>query len=152
MSKDQRKKENDSWRNFKKYIKKRIEGDKKRKAPPNPKTQTKTKHEKTKERKRLMKMYLWWNLCTLYLLACQMRVPVGDLGLCCCVCVMLWNHTNKNPQTKGVKNNWVNWCSKDVTQTIHCKIRQAKIHKQRESTAAQKTSHKHNNKNLNHLR
>ena len=26
-------------------------------------------------------------LCTLYLLACQVRVTVGDSGLCCCVCV-----------------------------------------------------------------
>ena len=32
-------------------------------------------------------MYLWWRLRTLYLLACQMRVTVGDSGLCCCVCV-----------------------------------------------------------------
>ena len=26
--------------------------------------------------------YLWSSLCTLYLLACQVRVPVGDTGLC----------------------------------------------------------------------
>ena len=33
-------------------------------------------------------MYLWWSLCTLYLLACQVRVTVGgSAGLCCCVCV-----------------------------------------------------------------
>ena len=31
-------------------------------------------------------MYYWWNLCALYLLACQVRVTVGDSGLCCCVC------------------------------------------------------------------
>ena len=30
---------------------------------------------------------LWGSLSTLYLLACQVRVPVGDLGLCC-VCVV----------------------------------------------------------------
>ena len=35
----------------------------------------------------LKMMYLWWRLRTLYLLACQMRVTVGDSGLCCCVCV-----------------------------------------------------------------
>ena len=29
---------------------------------------------------------LWWSLCTLYLLACQVRVTVGHSGLCC-VCV-----------------------------------------------------------------
>ena len=28
-------------------------------------------------------MYLWWRLCTLYLLACQARVGIGGLGLCC---------------------------------------------------------------------
>ena len=33
-------------------------------------------------------LFLWWNLCTLYLLACQVRFTVGDSGLCCCVCVM----------------------------------------------------------------
>ena len=27
--------------------------------------------------------YLWWSLCTLYLHACQVRVTVGDSGLCC---------------------------------------------------------------------
>ena len=34
------------------------------------------------------KIYLWWSLCTLYLHACQMRVTIGDSGLCCCICVM----------------------------------------------------------------
>ena len=39
-----------------------------------------------------MRMYLWWSLCTLYsctlyLLACQVRVTIGDSCLCCCVCV-----------------------------------------------------------------
>ena len=33
------------------------------------------------------RMYLWWSLCTLYLLACQVGVAIGDSGLCCCVCV-----------------------------------------------------------------
>ena len=28
-----------------------------------------------------LRMYLWWNLCTLYLLACQVRVSVGNSGL-----------------------------------------------------------------------
>ena len=33
-------------------------------------------------------MYIWWSLCTLlYLHACQVRVTVGDSGLCCCTCV-----------------------------------------------------------------
>ena len=34
-----------------------------------------------------LRMYLWWIVCTLYLHACQVRVTVGDLGLCCCTCV-----------------------------------------------------------------
>ena len=35
----------------------------------------------------VMGMYLWWSLRTLYLHACQVRVTVGDSGLCCCTCV-----------------------------------------------------------------
>ena len=34
----------------------------------------------------IVRIYLWWSSCTLYLLACQVRVTVGDSGLCC-VCV-----------------------------------------------------------------
>ena len=30
-----------------------------------------------------LRMYLWWSLCTLYLHACQVRVTVGNSGLCC---------------------------------------------------------------------
>ena len=34
---------------------------------------------------------MWWSLCTLYLFAGQVRVTVGDSGLCCCVGVIcLW--------------------------------------------------------------
>ena len=40
---------------------------------------------KYKEHKLHQTMYLMWNLCTLYLLACQVKVTVGDSGLCCCV-------------------------------------------------------------------
>ena len=32
-----------------------------------------------------LRMYLWWGLCTLYLLAFQVRVPIGDSGRCCYV-------------------------------------------------------------------
>ena len=32
-------------------------------------------------------IYLWWNLCIMYLFACQVRVSIGGSGLCCCVCV-----------------------------------------------------------------
>ena len=31
-------------------------------------------------------VYLWWSLFTLYLHSCQVRVTVGDSGLCCCIC------------------------------------------------------------------
>ena len=34
-------------------------------------------------------MYLWWSLCTLYSLACQVRVTVVASGLCC------WIHVNR---------------------------------------------------------
>ena len=30
-------------------------------------------------------IYLWWSLCTFYLVACQVRVTVGSSGLCCCI-------------------------------------------------------------------
>ena len=33
--------------------------------------------------KQLLRMHLWWSLCTLYLHAYQVRVTVGDSGLCC---------------------------------------------------------------------
>ena len=36
-------------------------------------------------------MYLWWSLCTLYLHTCQVRVTVGDSGLCC-TCVTYFEH------------------------------------------------------------
>ena len=39
---------------------------------------------RVKDRKR---MYLWWSLRPLYLLACQVRVTVGESGLRCCVYV-----------------------------------------------------------------
>ena len=39
-----------------------------------------------------LRMYLWWSLCTLYLHACQVRVTVGDSGLCCCTCVTYFEH------------------------------------------------------------
>ena len=37
-------------------------------------------------------MYLWWSLCTFYLHAHQVRVTVGDSGLCCCACVTSFKH------------------------------------------------------------
>ena len=40
----------------------------------------------------LKRMYFWWSLCTLYLHACQVRVAVGDSGLCCCSCVTYFKH------------------------------------------------------------
>ena len=40
----------------------------------------------------LMRMHLWWSLCTLCLHACQVRVTIGDSSLCCCTCVMYLEH------------------------------------------------------------
>ena len=46
-----------------------------------------------------LRMYLWWSLCALYLHACQVRVTVGDSGLCCCTCVAYFEHkTDLSPQ------------------------------------------------------
>ena len=39
---------------------------------------------------------LWWSLCTLYLLACQVRVTVGDSGLCC-VCLTSFERFSVTP-------------------------------------------------------
>ena len=39
-----------------------------------------------------LRKYLWWSLCTSYLLACQVRATTGDLVLVCCVCVMPAEH------------------------------------------------------------
>ena len=38
-------------------------------------------------------MYLLWSLCTVYLLTCQVRVAVGDSGLCfvCMRCLLSVN-------------------------------------------------------------
>ena len=35
---------------------------------------------------------LWWRLCPLYLHTCQVRVTVGDSGLCCCTRVTYFQH------------------------------------------------------------
>ena len=41
-------------------------------------------HESVIESLMDWRMYIWWSLCALYLLACQVRVTVGgDSGLCC---------------------------------------------------------------------
>ena len=41
-----------------------------------------------------LRMYFWWSLCTLYLHACQVRVTIGDSGLCCCTCFVFQALTN----------------------------------------------------------
>ena len=52
-------------------------------------------------------MHLWWSLCTLYLLACQVRVTVGDSGLCCCTCYVF----------RALINSLVCWREEDVRDT-----------------------------------
>ena len=41
-----------------------------------------------------LKVYLWWGLCTLCLLAYQVRVTLGYSGLDCCVYVVFWELIN----------------------------------------------------------
>ena len=36
----------------------------------------------------VLRMYLWWSSCTLYLHACQVRVTVGDSSFRCSSCIM----------------------------------------------------------------
>ena len=49
---------------------------------------SKYKVHEVHQRHKLHQRYicLWWSLCALYLHACQVRVTVGDLGLCCYTC------------------------------------------------------------------
>ena len=50
--------------------------------------------------------YLWWNLCTSYLLACQLvRVTVGGSGLLSCRCVMSFER-----QLTPSCVDWINQC------------------------------------------
>ena len=60
----------------------------------------------------LLIVQLWWSLCTLYLHACQVRVTVGDSGLCCCTCVkpvLNWafaEHTSDSSTNYDLFLNW----------------------------------------------
>ena len=48
----------------------------------------------TSSNEELLRMYLWWSLCTLYLHACQVRVTIGDSGHCVCFelpCLLIFN-------------------------------------------------------------
>lgn len=38
-----------------------------------------------------MGMYLWWSLCTLYILTCQVIVITGYSGFCSCVSCCAWH-------------------------------------------------------------
>ena len=40
-----------------------------------------------------LRMYFWWSLCPLYLHACQVRITVGDSGLCC---LLPWRISSAN--------------------------------------------------------
>ena len=51
-----------------------------------------------------LRLYLWWSLCTLYLRTNQVRVTVGNSGLCCCVCVMSFDH--KSILTMNAGKQW----------------------------------------------
>ena len=51
-----------------------------------------------------MRIYLWWSLCSLHLHACQVRVTVGDSGLCCYTCKSLvcWFMMDKSLKTTSI--------------------------------------------------
>ena len=53
-----------------------------------------------------MRMYPRWNLCTLYLYkhTSQVRVTVGNSGLCCCACVMYFEHKLTSLRDDSVVN------------------------------------------------
>ena len=60
-----------------------------------------------------MRMYLWWSLCTLCLHACQVRVTVGDSGLCCCICVTYFER-KLTPLLVDTCTSFTNVCSRPV--------------------------------------
>ena len=61
-------------------------------------------------------MYLWW-FCTLYLHACQMRVTIGDSGLCCFLCDIFWALI-----TSCLCWSWILKLSLSITRTHACTL------------------------------
>ena len=56
------------------------------------------------------RMYLWWSSCTLYLLACQVRVTGGDSGLCCCACVTSFERELTPLCVGSARALWASFC------------------------------------------
>ena len=53
-------------------------------------------------------MYLWWSSCTLYLLACQAVVTIGDSGLLLCLCDVFWALSVCSVMSKNTEpNEWL---------------------------------------------
>ena len=68
---------------------------------------------------------LWWSLCTLYLHACQVRVTIGDSGLCCCGCVMYFERQWTPLRVDSACALWASFCFRFVSATGRhqtCKI------------------------------
>ena len=67
----------------------------------------------------VMRMYLSWSLCAFYLHACQVRVTVGDSGLCRCIVLRIssadslpcvragYDYTDFFECSTGVKQGWL---------------------------------------------
>ena len=54
-------------------------------------------------------------LCTLYLHACQVRVTVGDSGLCCCSCVTCFERQLTPLCVDFARALWASFCFRFVT-------------------------------------
>ena len=59
-------------------------------------------------------MYFWWSLCPLYLHACQVRVAVGDSGLCCCTRVTYFKNKLTPLLVDSARALWASFCFRVV--------------------------------------
>ena len=55
------------------------------------------------------------SLCTLYLHACQVRVTVGDSGLCCCTCVTYFERQLPPLRVDHARALWASFCFRFAT-------------------------------------
>ena len=75
-----------------------------------------------------MRMYLFRSLCTSYLHACQVRVTVGDSGLCCCTCVKLvlnWAFAEHTSDSSTNYDSFLNstFTSPNMVRTVQTLLR-----------------------------
>ena len=57
-----------------------------------------------------MMMSPWWSFCTLYLLACQVKVTAGDSGLCYYVCVTSFERKLAPLFVDSAQALWASFC------------------------------------------